>query len=247
VGGGFVRRTIVALLLLLLVGISAVVLSGCATIDPGEPVTEEFDATGVREVVLSAPGDLVIVRGTAETLVMDTGENIAEDIAVTVDDGVMEISVAGQLNVRGPIDLDLQLEVPNIERTTLTGSGSIEGEGFAASEFVIDSSGSGSIRLSQLDCTSLDSTLDGSGEIVVAGVAEELSVDIGGSGSFDGEDLQADSVVVVVDGSGSATVWAERELDAEVNGSGSIEYYGEPRVSNASASGSGSIEGLGTK
>jgi hypothetical protein len=230
--------------LLVLVAAGALGVAGC--ISAGAPVTEEFDATGVEEVVLAAPGDMVIVQGDAETLTMDTGENVAERITVVVDDGVMEIELDESAITIPTFELDFVLEVPNVTGVDIAGSGSVEGEGFEADEFRALVSGSGAISVDDLTCDDLVVDIGGSGAVGLTGVADDQIVTISGSGSYDGADLEADAADVTVSGSGSTTVWVVKRLDATVSGSGSISYYGEPQV-DETVSGSGVISGQGSK
>ena len=51
---------------------------------------------------------------------------------------------------------------------------------------------------------------------------------------------------MTIGGSGKATVWATESLDARVTGSGTVNYYGDPKV-NVSGSGSGRVKRLGGK
>jgi hypothetical protein len=223
---------------------AALALAGC--MDAGAPVTKEFDAAGVEEVVLSAPGDMTIVRGDAETLTMDTGENVAERIDVTVEDGVMEIEFDDSALSMPMFELEFELEIPNVVALTTEGSGSIEGEGFKADTFFAETSGSGNIAVDDLSCDEVVVDVAGSGGVEFSGRADVQSVTVAGSGSYEAEDLRSDSAEVTVSGSGSATVWVERDLDASVAGSGSIRYYGDPEVER-SVSGSGDVTSLGSK
>lgn len=230
----------------LLMSLVAVALALAGCMDAGDPVTMEFDASGVEEVVLAAPGDMTIVRGDAETLTMDTGENVAERIDITVEDGVMEIELDAAGFAIPTFDLEFELEVPGVVALTTEGSGSIEGEGFKADTFFATTSGSGTIAVDDLSCDEVVADLAGSGAVELSGRADVQSVTVAGSGSYEAGDLRSDSAEVTVSGSGSATVWAGRELDASVAGSGSVRYYGDPEVQR-SVSGSGDVTSLGSR
>jgi len=66
-------------------------------------------------------------------------------------------------------------------------------------------------------------------------------MNLGGSGKINGEQLKASSVKVTVDGSGEANVYASEQLDADLSGSGSIRYSGNPAKIYQKDNGSGSI------
>ena len=65
---------------------------------------------------------------------------------------------------------------------------------------------------------------------MLTGRTGDLDVEVEGSGSADLADLRAHEARVAVRGSGDADVRAEERLDADVDGSGSIRYHGDPEV-----------------
>ena len=74
------------------------------------------------------------------------------------------------------------------------------------------------------------------------GRVDSLDADVQGSGDADLGDLAAGRVAVGVEGSGDAEVHPVDELRAVVEGSGSISYSGNPRVTLSRTDGSGDIE-----
>jgi hypothetical protein len=65
-------------------------------------------------------------------------------------------------------------------------------------------------------------------------------------GNFNGGDLKSQDAEVHISGAGSATVWAQKTLDASISGAGSVDYYGTPQVSEH-ISGVGSVHKAGDK
>lgn len=72
----------------------------------------------------------------------------------------------------------------------------------------------------------------------------EQEIDISGSGKYNAGDLRSETVDAEISGLGDATVWATDTLDA--SGSGSVNYYGNPRTS-FSGSGSWKLNSRGDK
>ncbi len=100
--------------------------------------------------------------------------------------------------------------------------------------------GSGDVIVAGVNGDTFDAEISGSGKIKAAGTTGTLTADISGSGKYDGADLIATVATASVSGSGNAVVNATERLDADVSGSGSVEYIGDPTVSS-SISGSGDI------
>jgi hypothetical protein len=63
---------------------------------------------------------------------------------------------------------------------------------------------------------------------------------IAGSGNYRGGELKSKSAAITIAGSGNATLAVSDDLDVKILGDGSIQYIGDPRVTQ-SVLGSGSI------
>ena len=71
----------------------------------------------------------------------------------------------------------------------------------------------------------------GAGAVKTAGRVDSQVVDILGSGRYQAEGLESQEAKVDIKGSAEATVNVIERLDARITGSGSIEYIGNPTIS----------------
>ncbi|MDR2955815.1 MAG: DUF2807 domain-containing protein [Prevotella sp.] len=104
----------------------------------------------------------------------------------------------------------------------------------------INLSGSGKIQADNITCNNLNTSTSGSGNIKVAGKANEISSSVSGSGKIDALEMESNIVRCSVSGSGNFDVNAMQELDVKISGSGTIKYKGEPTIKKSIA-GSGKI------
>jgi Putative auto-transporter adhesin, head GIN domain len=174
---------------------------------------------------------------------------------VTVKD-INAISVSGSGDVVGEtkiITSDIDLKV--------SGSGNLQIEVEASGEMEADVSGSGKIDLKGT-CQSFDSDISGSGRVVMnasikeratfgisgsgkieaTGVAKDVKAVITGSGKLATADLEVEKCEVRITGSGDVKINVKSELDANITGSGSVMYKGNPNHVNSHASGSGHVK-----
>ncbi|EPI6794948.1 GIN domain-containing protein [Vibrio vulnificus] len=84
-------------------------------------------------------------------------------------------------------------------------------------------------------------TLNGAGKSSLLGQVEHLSVSLNGAAQVDASALESQTGKVKVNGSGLVRLNVSSELNAKVNGSGRIEYIGEPKSLEAKVNGVGSI------
>ena len=199
----------------------SVVLGACSVFGErgsGTMAIETRDVSGFSEIDLSGSGMvLVSVTGT-ESLTVEAEDNILSLLTTEVKDG--RLILGANQSILPTRDIVYTVTVINLEAVTVSGSGSVAAVDVAANGFEVD--------------------ISGSGTVTPEGVSERLDVSISGSGAFEGGALVAATGTVSVSGSGEALVNVTDDLDADVSGSGTVGYIGDPTVST-SISGSGEV------
>jgi hypothetical protein len=102
--------------------------------------------------------------------------------------------------------------------------------------------GSGNLQLDGVRADDLALELTGSGNLAVRGTAHHVTFVVAGSGSLHAKALTSENAEVHATGSGDVDVAATKSLAAQLAGSGSIRYYGNPPNVAKQITGSGSIE-----
>jgi hypothetical protein len=156
-----------------------------------------------------------------------------------VSNGVLSIDFS-----RNVYDLDhmkIVVTAPEWDQFEVSGSGDIEVlDAIEGDLLKMEVSGSGGIDVHAAAFNKADLKVSGSGDLDLAGTANELQCKVSGSGNVDCFEFPVNIAHVTVSGSGNARVHVLEQLDAEVSGSGDIIYKGSPQVS-AHVSGSGSV------
>jgi hypothetical protein len=222
-------------------------------IDPGEPGVSTAPVSGIHRVRFRAIGDLTILQGEDERLEIEAHQAIRERVRTTVNGDQLEISfdnnwwdwVKPQFwNISTPIRFTLTVrEMSALENG---GVGKLVVNDFGSSRLEILQSGAGTVELRSLDAGALRVVQSGLGNISADGRVEQQHIIISGAGSYQAGRLESISAAVQVSGIGSATLWVRDTLHAQLSGTGSIEYYGSPRV-NQAGSGLGSVRRLGER
>jgi hypothetical protein len=144
------------------------------------------------------------------------------------------------LNVSGSGSLKVEVEASGDIEADVSGSGDLEMKGKCRS-FDSDVSGSGSVRVDAAIAEMADFGLSGSGKIYASGSSSSVKTSISGSGKLLAANLETNRCEVRISGSGDVEINVKNELDANISGSGSISYKGNPSKVNSHASGSGSV------
>jgi hypothetical protein len=184
----------------------------------GNVITESRDVSGFNEIALLGSGTVVVEVNGNESLTVEAEDNIMPLLKTEVHNGRLELSVESSIS-------------PTVEVKYTITAATLDG---------VSISGSGKVAATGIDAESFDVEISGSGKVEPVGTADTLTLGISGSGRYAGEDLIASVGDVRVAGSGDAVVHVTDDLDADVSGSGSVEYIGEPSLTR-SISGSGDI------
>ena len=104
-----------------------------------------------------------------------------------------------------------------------------------------DAEGAGEILLNNVRGERLDVNYRGAGRMEVNGQVKSLKMTAEGVGEVDTKALIANNADIRFQGVGDVKVYAKDRLDANVQGMGSLSYYGKPRTVNKSVQGIGSV------
>lgn len=147
------------------------------------------------------------------------------------------------LNVSGSGSLNIEVDASGDVEADVSGSGDLEVKG-KCRRFDSDVSGSGDVTLTLDIAETADFGVSGSGKIMARGSSDEVKASISGSGKVLAGDLETLRCEVRISGSGDVEIAVKNELDANITGSGTVRYRGNPNKVNSHSSGSGSVRKL---
>lgn len=216
-------------------------LTGCTMpfAQLGPVVSEDREIEAVTTVVLDTSGDLTISEGEP-SLTIHAPQQVLERLTSDVWGDTLTLGRRGPSFGIGSSHVRYELTVPSLEKLELNGSGSIRSTVSSDGTLVFEIDGSGEIEVTGIDAERVDVRMSGSGEIDLSGTADSLLVELDGSGDIELRDLAVRDAVVEVGGSGDVSVAVSDTLAARIDGSGRIEYSGDPAV-ESEVSGSGEI------
>lgn len=246
-----IQKNLTLATLTLVIATGGLVQPACSrTVGSGHLATETRHVSGFHAVELESDGDVVITQGSTEELTVEAEDNLLPLIRTEVDSkGVLHLGYQPNQSVSTNKKTTFKLSAKRVDSLVLEGSGNIHAAALSVPDngkFSVALPGSGNVSVDQLSAGSVKASVEGSGDLKLAGEASEQAVSIAGSGKYAAADLKTRSATVQIDGSGDAKVSASDELKIEVNGSGSVGYYGNPKVKK-SVNGSGDVKALGER
>jgi hypothetical protein len=211
------------------------------------PLTSEARSLkNFSQINMMLSGDVDIVQGSPAGIVVEAEENLMSNIQTDVQGSQLVIRTRPGTGITSSRGLRFTVTVPNLDAVTLSGAGTITNQSLTGNELNLRVNGFGTINFNDLNVKNFNIQMNGMGTINTAGEVDSLNVQINGAGAINLPDLKAQTARITVSGLGNATVWVISQLDARVNGAGTISYYGDPSTSQTSH-GIGSLRKLGPK
>lgn len=226
-----------------LLSISAIlIIQSCdiKCVDPkGATITDNRIVNEFNGLKVEIPANVKLIVGKERDITITSYESYIDAISTKVVRN--KLLIVGDVCKASNSDIEIVITTPVIEEVVVSGSADVYSDTpIKSDEMLIETKGSGSISLS-IFTNSLEAEIAGSGNIIVNGTCQSQEIEIKGSGIYKGSGLKSFSSKVTVDGSGEAYIVSHNKLIANVNGSGQVNYSGDPEI-KISISGSGRVE-----
>ncbi|MDR1802526.1 MAG: DUF2807 domain-containing protein [Treponema sp.] len=243
-----------------IIGFSAICMS-CAIfpiIGNGNLVSNEITVSQFEKINVSGSAEVRFHVGQGQRVVVTVDSNLSEYVDIFTRNKELNI----RLKNRGSYSFTkflVDVYCPVLTGVSVSGSGSFAAmDKITASSFEANISGSGKTEgiiecrdysanisgsgkiTNNVVCDTLTANISGSGEITITGTGRDSTVKISGSGDFYGIEFKTNNVSAQISGSGNMQIWVLDYLKANVAGSGSIRYRGNPTI-DYSGSGSGRL------
>lgn len=236
-------RILSALFLFLLFSVSACRFMGGERVAGNGVLKAQDRAIGsFKGVSVGGSMDVVLIPGSVHSVRVEADENLLQHIITELDGDVLQIGPADNMNLDPDAGMKVYVTAPIFNVVEVDGSGNITSQGRIRADEKLETeiAGSGDIRL-ELDAPEVQMEITGSGTIHLSGNTRRFRSEINGSGDLRAFDLLSEDTEVEISGSGDAQVFASKQLGIQINGSGNVDYKGNPPSINQNVAGAGSV------
>jgi Putative auto-transporter adhesin, head GIN domain len=219
---------------------AALFLTSCnKDADYGNIINENRNIRNFDGVEVWGNFEVHLIQSNDFRVKVETNDQLMPFVETYVTNGILQIAMTRGYNDGN--STVIWVYAPDVYEIKLNGSGDIITDNYHkfGDYLEIGMTGSGYIDV-RGSARKANVTLNGSGDIRLDGSGNYLSVYNSGSGDVRAYDFSATEADVKIFGSGNAMVDIFVYLDAQINGSGSIIYEGNPRI-QALRTGSGVI------
>ncbi|ENQ3287605.1 DUF2807 domain-containing protein [Vibrio cholerae] len=194
-------------------------ISGPLAFANGNLVESKIPTCDYTTLTINVPSTVKLVaRGVSSGSVKGVNKEL-NALKYTCSNGKFEISTEAKFAINE--GFIFELANGSVSKLTLNGAQKVDITELAAKNFHL--------------------AVNGAGKSTLLGQVEHFSVSLNGATQVDASGLESQTGKVKVNGSGLVRLNVSSELNAKVNGSGRIEYLGEPKSLEAKVNGIGSI------
>jgi hypothetical protein len=212
------------------------------TIGDGPVSTETRNVTSFTSIDLQMNGNVYYTTDPVSKIEITAKESIHAMLETKVINNRLVIRYSNGKTYDEDESIRIAVFAPAVNRFDLNSSGSIYSmNAIQQSTITVHSNGSGNIQLQHIQTDYLDVESNVSGRITIfSGTATQGTVKTDASGKIDLSGIAAKKINARTIGSGDIKVKVSEQLDARIDGSGSIYFSGYPFV-RSDISGSGKL------
>lgn len=208
----------------------------------------EFDRVELQDY-----GEMVITQGESESLTIEAHPEVISAIKSEVENGKLTLRIGRtwleRLSEALRTSLSSQsilytLTVNDLHELSVYGAGKVKASEIESDTLKVTIGGAATISIPSLNVEFLKVDIPGAGRMEVSGHTTDQNVRITGAGRYEASKLESKKASIELTGAGKATVWAEGNLNVSLHGFGSVEYYGNPMLSET-ITGVGKVTALG--
>lgn len=161
------------------------------------------------------------------SVVIETDDNLNENIETLVEEGVLQINSTG---IKNPTSLKVYVTAPNISVISLSGAARLNTRS-AVNYPVLHIEATGASRANvEVNAQELTTEVTGASRVTLRGTANSHMAEVTGASSLNALMLKTITTSAEVTGAGKMSVFAKNQLNAEVKDAGTISYFDNPEI-----------------
>jgi hypothetical protein len=189
----------------------------------GKIVSQTREVEECSGLTIQNIGNVFLMQDNTQSIRIEADDNIIDKVITRKEDGVLLVGLED--GSYSNVTLRAYVSLKTIESLKINGAGNINTQ-------------------NSLNSDELEVIINGAGNIVIQGNGNYMYCFINGAGNVMAKDFSVPKCRAMVNGAGNITLTVTEELDASVNGTGNIYYYGNPPNVTTSIIGVGHIVSL---
>ncbi len=205
---------------------------------PGAERTVTQPLPAFKRIDVSGSAEMTLVQGAAEGIVITAPARRGSRIRAEVRDDTLYIE-AGDSSRWWDMFLggnggtrpgQIVVTFKDLEAISAAGTVKLTSAEIKVPELKIAGAGGTALKIDNLQCGQLKLSGAGGLKAEVSGRVTDQTITIAGAGEYKGAKLVSQNATVSVAGAGQVVINAEKTLSATISGAGTVDYIGDPKV-----------------
>lgn len=186
------------------------------------------DVSGYKGINVSGGFIVELVQGNNEGVELEAEENLLDNIATEVKNGVLHIYNRRSLSTSRA--MKAYVTIKELNSIYISGGVKVSSKStFKTSGLRMNMSGGSSVKLA-LSTEELKADMSGASKVELSGKAEKVTIDMSGASKVEAADLEASIVKVDASGASKVKLFAKETLDINASGASVVFYKGSPSI-----------------
>ncbi|MFP4472208.1 MAG: GIN domain-containing protein [Bacteroidota bacterium] len=193
-------------------------------------VKEERTVETFTGIDVGGAFEVFITQADKRSLIIETDENLLDNISTKVRGNVLHIS---SNSIKNATRLNVYITNPEYQYLNISGAAELQSENtISETELKLVGSGASQTRLT-LEADKVDAKASGAAWVKLSGQAYELIADGSGAAVINARELITTNVTADAGGASHIKVFASGKVNASTSGAGDVDVDGEPEVFRA--------------
>jgi Putative auto-transporter adhesin, head GIN domain len=205
------------------------------------------DVQTFQSVVVSGPFKVYYSTDAESQVAVSANDTEARDrITTKVNNGTLYISLdnSGVRWWRGNKEFKVYITAPKLNSLTASGAVNIVVVDVLKSNNLSLNFSGASDFTGKVECDEIKANFSGASDTKISGSADKIGLVCTGASGFKGIDLKVNEADLVATGASDIKLYVKETLRSKASGASSIQYKGNPRIFNQTATGASSIKNI---
>ena len=191
----------------------------------GNVVKEQREVSAFHGIDAGSAFRIYITKGDKQSVVIETDDNIQEQIKLKVKDGILEMETKG--NIRNPKKMNAFITIPNLDALDLSGACKLTTtDRFDNDKMDIDLSGASGLEI-KIKVNKLEIEQSGASKSTISGFAGNMELDASGASHSYMEDLEVNNANIDISGASHINYKGSvKRVDVSTSGAASVNRKG---------------------
>jgi len=220
----------------------SLMIAGLSTMFTFGQKMETRSVSNITGIDASGSFEITVVKGSAESLTVETNDEIMPFVRSEVRNGVLRLYLERNYSRRfrnGKIRATVVMV--NLDKISISGACKIiSNDRFTSKSFTGSFSGSAN-AIVNVYTEQLNINLSGSSKVELIGSAKNATLRTSGSSKFNAENFTVGTANIRSSGSSNVTITATEALSVNSSGSSRVNYKGSPTIITINNSGSSRV------